>query len=120
MHQAMLQKRLEQLRAKQREEALKEIEEMQATFKHQPPSLPERAQETEPTLPEPLEVSDDATTQEETQPAEIEEADLYMSEMDPEPLPKIPRDNRELEVVNPREEARKLVCRRSTFIFFPA
>ncbi|RHZ66620.1 hypothetical protein Glove_306g88 [Diversispora epigaea] len=99
MHEIVLQKRLEQLRRKQRQEAIKVQEELESALTshgahHVHPVEQETAvEDIEEEIPEPM----------------VEEYDPSMS---PEPMPRLSREDKQSEVVDPEEDWKKLIEKR--------
>ncbi|CAG8608843.1 3898_t:CDS:10, partial [Diversispora eburnea] len=99
MHEIVLQKRLEQLRRKQRQEAIKVQEELESALTSHgahhihPVGQETTVEEVEEEIPEPV----------------VEEYDPSMS---PEPMPRLSREDKQSEVIDPEEDWKNLIEKR--------
>ncbi|KAF7721123.1 hypothetical protein EC973_005388 [Apophysomyces ossiformis] len=114
MHQELLSKRLQQLRTRQREEALKVQEELEKVLSMQSTEVHGRGVGAGEGIPnEP--VDQDLMEQQDRsfeESAETEQATLiepYDRAMSPEPIFRLSKDDKELEIVDPIEDRRQLM-----------
>lgn len=118
MHQEILDARLQQLRNKQREEALKVQEELERVLSMQAQEVRGRGVEagegmtSEPVDQEMTEAQDEQFIKREA--ANTSSNGLLLEEynraMSPEPMQRLDKDDRELELVDPMEDLKELVC----------
>lgn len=113
MHQIMLQKRLEQLRAAQRLEARKEQSEVAAALAGQPLTAVPVVKGTVVAEEEEEDDEEDAEAAAQVQMIPYEHA------MSPEPFDGIGREDRDLRVVDPEEDWQQLVSRLTSLNFNP-
>ena len=118
MHQDILAARLEQLREKQREEALKVQEELERVLSMQETEVHGQGVgagegiESEPVNEELMEAQDQAfirPTETIKKPSNSLLLEEYSRAMSPEPMTTLNRDDRELEIVDPVEDLKELV-----------
>lgn len=118
MHQDILAARLEQLREKQREEALKVQEELERVLSMQETEVQGQGVgageglESEPVDEEMMEAQDQAfvkPTEVISKPSGGLLLEEYSRAMSPEPMQTLNRDDRELEIVDPVEDLKELV-----------
>ncbi|KAL1925562.1 uncharacterized protein VTP21DRAFT_445 [Calcarisporiella thermophila] len=95
LHEDLLAKRLDQLRTRQREEALKVQEELTMAILDEEPQHAQADNGAE----------EDASSKQNLEEIQIEEYDRSMS---PEPMERLPRDDRELPVITPEEDMKQL------------
>lgn len=116
MHQVMLQKRLEQLRRKQREQAAKVQSELEAMLDMHGGEVVGRGIEEGEGLPVEEEIGEEQE-EEEAEPMVIEEEELYERGMSPEPVSRVVREDREIAVVDAVDDFKQLVRIIELFFF---
>src|SRR5947208_1029510 len=102
MHEIVLKKRLEQLRKKQREEAVKVQEELETALATHPRHIQDTATDNDGI--------DDYDEHLNSEDIIIEEYDRSMS---PEPFQKLYREDRQLEILEPGKDLKELVSYQS-------
>lgn len=121
MHQEILATRLQQLRNKQREEALKVQEELERVLSMQETEVHGQGVgagegiEAEPVDEELTEAQDQSFVKENNtvhKPSGGLLLEEYSRAMSPEPMTRLSRDDSELEVVDPAEDLKELVSRK--------
>ncbi|RUS21909.1 mid region of cactin-domain-containing protein [Endogone sp. FLAS-F59071] len=112
MHQVMLQKRLEQLRRKQREQAAKVQSELGAMLDMHGGEVVGRGIEEGEGLPVEEEIGEEHEEEEEAEPMVIEEEELYERGMSPEPVTRVAREDREIVVVDAVDDFKQLIAKR--------
>jgi hypothetical protein len=119
MHQEILATRLQQLRDRQREEALKVQEELERVLSMQETQVyghgvgAGEGIETEPVDEDLTEAQDQSFVKEKDTVKKASGSLLleeYSRAMSPEPMPSLNRDDRELEIVDPVADLKELVC----------
>ncbi|KAG0166300.1 hypothetical protein DFQ28_007550 [Apophysomyces sp. BC1034] len=117
MHQELLSKRLHQLRTRQREEALKVQEELEKVLSMQSTEVYGRGVvagegiSSEPVDQELME-QQDRTFEQSAEAEQMTLIEPYERSMSPEPMSRLNRDDRELDIVDPIEDFKQLMEQR--------